>query len=201
MTRIHRARRAAGAASMLLLFSTACSSAGGLGGILGNVLGGGGGEVAGSIQGINTRSQQIDLRQTNGQRVVLTYDNNTQVVFQGQNYPVTSLEFGDEVRARIASGGNSSSYTDRIDVTRSVSDGGTTGTGNVRAFEGNVRNIDRTNGVFTVSSNDYGTITVTMPYNTRQTDLTRFQNLRTGDYARFYGVLLNNSRVELRQFY
>jgi len=60
MTRIHRASRA-GAASMLLFFAAACSSTGGLGGILGNVLGGGGGEVAGSIQGINTRTQQIDI--------------------------------------------------------------------------------------------------------------------------------------------
>ena len=43
-------------------------------------------------------------------------------------------------------------------------------------------------------------ITVTMPYNPNRTDLTKFQNLRAGDSIRMYGVPLNNTRVELRQF-
>jgi hypothetical protein len=29
----------------------------------------------------------------------------------------------------------------------------------------------------------------------------RFNNLRIGDFVRFYGVFLNNNRVELRNFY
>ena len=40
-----------------------------------------------------------------------------------------------------------------------------------------------------------------MPYNASRADVQRFQNLRNGDNVRFYGVYLNNSRVELRQFY
>jgi hypothetical protein len=40
-----------------------------------------------------------------------------------------------------------------------------------------------------------------MPYNPRQTDLNRFNNLRNGDFVRISGLMLNNSRVELRQFY
>jgi len=195
---IQRATRA-GAASILLVFGTACSS---LGGALGEVLGGGTGEVTGTIQNVSTGSRQIGIQQSNGQTVTLTYDNNTQVVYQGQSYPVTALEFGDRVTARIASSGNNSSYTDRIDVTQSVSDNGAGSTsGNVQTFEGTVRNIDRTNGLFELSSNNSGRLIVSMPYNPRQNDITRFQNLRTGDFVRMYGVPLNNSRVELRQFY
>ncbi len=37
-------------------------------------------------------------------------------------------------------------------------------------------------------------------YNASNTDRTRFQNLRSGDFVRFYGVFVSNSRVELRQF-
>jgi hypothetical protein len=44
-------------------------------------------------------------------------------------------------------------------------------------------------------------VIVSMPYNPRQSDVNRFNNLRVGDQVRFYGVFLNNSRVELRQFY
>jgi hypothetical protein len=200
-------KRAARASSIIgLFFSTfACSSSGGLGEILGGVLGGGGQQVSGTIQGVNTRNQQLGITQSNGQTVTLTYDTNTQVVYQNQNYPVTSLEWGDEVTARIPSTNNSNSnnYTDLIQVTRSAGDGSGTGTvsGNVQTYEGTVRNIDRTNGLFTMnSSNNNGTFTVSMPYNARQNDVTRFNNLRNGDFVRISGVLLNNSRIELRQF-
>jgi hypothetical protein len=40
-----------------------------------------------------------------------------------------------------------------------------------------------------------------MPYNPNRADVDRFNSLRSGDYVRLYGVFLNESRVELRQFY
>ncbi len=193
-----------GAAAALLLVTTACSGTGGLGGVLGDVLGGGGGgnQVAGTIQGVNTRTQQLGITQSNGQTLTLSYDNNTQVIYQNQNYPVTSLEWGDEVTARISNSNNNnnSNYTDRITVTRSVGgDGGTSG--NLQTFEGTVRSIDRSNGLFTISSGNQGVMTVAMPYNARQNDITRFNNLRNGDFVRVGGVLVSNARIDLRQFY
>ncbi len=200
MTGLRRAMRA-GAASTLLFVAIGCGSTGGFGDILGGVLGGGGNQVAGTIQGVNTRTQQLGITQSNGQTVTLTYDNNTQVVYNNQNYPVTALEWGDEVTARIpSSNNNNSNYTDLITVTRSV--GGDSGgtSGDVRTYDGTVRSVDRTNGIFTMSTNNLGIVTVSMPYNARQTDVTRFNNLRNGDAVRIYGVLLNNTRIELRQF-
>jgi len=199
MRRIRSAIRA-GAASTLLFATAACSSTGGIGEVLGGVLGGGANEVAGTIQGVNTRTGQLGITQSNGQTLTLTYDNNTQVVYQNQNYPVTALEWGDEVRARIPGSGNNN-YTDLITVTRSVGGDAGTGSGNVQTYEGTVRSLDRSNGIFTMSTNNLGIVTVSMPYNSRQNDITRFNNLRTGDFVRIYGVLLNNTRIELRQFY
>ena len=133
--------------------------------------------------------------------MTVSYDNNTQVVYQNQNYSVSSLEYGDQVTARVTNSNNTNSgyYTDLIQVNQSVSNNGGA-TGNIQNFEGTVRNIDRTNGYFSLTSNNYGTLTVSMPYNPRQADLNRFNNLRNGDFVRINGVLLNNSRVELRQF-
>ncbi len=191
----------AGAASALLFATAACSSTGGIGGVLGDVLGGGSGnQVTGTIQGVNTRTQQLGITQSNGQTVTLTWDNQTQVVYQNQNYPVTSLEWGDEVTARVPGTSNNANYTDRITVTRSVGGDGTT-SGNIQTFEGTVRSIDRTNGMFTISSGNQGVLTVAMPYNARQNDVTRFNNLRNGDFVRIGGVLVSNSRIDLRQFY
>jgi hypothetical protein len=202
MTSLKSAARG-GAAIVMLISAAACSQNSSLGDILGGVLGGGGGsQVSGSVSGVNTRLQQVGIQQSNGQTVTLNYDNNTQVVYQNRNYSVSSLEYGDQVTARVQNANNTNSgyYTDLIEVNHSVtSTGGTSG--NVQQFEGTVRSVDRTNGAFQVSSNNYGTFIVSMPYNPRTADLNTFNNLRTGDFVRLYGVMLNNSRVELRQFY
>lgn len=191
-----------GAAAMVILAASACSQNSTLGDILGGVLGGGGSQVSGSVAGVNTRLQQVGIQQSNGQTVTLNYDNNTRVVYQNQNYPVTSLEYGDQVTARVQNSNNTNSgyYTDLIQVDQSATTGNGT-SGNVQTYQGTVRAIDRTNGLFQISSNAYGTYTVSMPYNARTSDINTFNNLRNGDNVRLYGVLLNNSRVELRQFY
>jgi hypothetical protein len=202
MTVLQRASRTA-AVALTLVAMSACANSG-LGNILGSVLGGGGNELTGTVQGVDTQNQQIGIIQSNGQSVGVRYDNNTRVIYQNQSYPVTALENGDQVVARIQDQGNGSYYTDSIQVTQSVQNGGTgTGTtgGNVQSFQGTVRQVDIQNGLFTVDAGTGYVVTVSMPYNPTRADLNRFQNLRQGDAVRFYGVALNNSRIELRQFY
>ncbi len=193
-------------AVVLVSAVSACAGAGGIGDVLGGVLGGGQPQAQaaqGSIRGVNTQSQQISLQLTNGQTVALSYDNQTKVVYQNQLYAVTNLENGDQVIMRVLDAGNGTYYTDSIHVTQSVqgSGGGSAGnSGNVQALQGTVRQIDRTNGLFTLDAGNV-LLTISMPYNAARADVTRFQNLRTGETVRLYGVFLNNSRVELRQFY
>lgn len=200
MTVLQRAGRTTAVAFALIAMSACANS--GLGNILGSVLGGGGNQLAGTIQGVDTRNQQIGITQTNGQTVGVRYDNQTRVIYQNQNYPVTALENGDQVVARIQDQGNGNYYTDSIQVTQSVQ-GSTSGTGggNVQPFQGTVRQVDIQNGLFTIDAGTGYIVTVSMPYNPARSDLNRFQNLRQGDAVRFYGVYLNNTRIELRQFY
>lgn len=200
MTVLQRAGRTTAVAFALMAMSACANS--GLGNILGSVLGGGGNELAGTVQGVDTRNQQIGITQTNGQTVGVRYDNQTRVIYQNQSYPVTALESGDQVVARIQDQGNGNYYTDSIQVTQSVQ-GNTSGTGsgNVQSFQGTVRQVDIQNGLFTIDAGTGYIVTVSMPYNPTRSDLNRFQNLRQGDAVRFYGVYLNNTRIELRQFY
>jgi hypothetical protein len=191
----------------MLMIANACSQLGGLG----NVLGGLGqpqtGQVSGTVQGVNTRSQQIVLQQSNGQSIALLFDAQTQVTYLNRNYAVTNLERGDQVTARIQATQNGGYYTDLVQVDQSVS--GSAGTvygsngssGTVQALQGTVRQVDRTNGLFTLDVGNYNVLTVSLPYIPGQNDLNRFQTLRPGDAVRFYGVFLNNNRVELRRFY
>lgn len=202
------ARRGALTLALLALSSaSACSSAGALGSVLGSVLGGGAqqqqaNQVSGTVLGVDSRSQSITLRQSNGQNIALVYDNSTKVVYQNQNYAVSNLENGDVVTARIQQTNNNSYYTDLVQVDQSVSStsSGSNSNAQVQQLQGTVRQVDLNGGLFTIQGSNNVTITVSMPYNPTRADLARFQQLRNGDVVRFSGVYLNNTRVELRQF-
>jgi outer membrane lipoprotein SlyB len=193
-----------GAAAALMMASLSACAGNQLGNILGSVLGGSSGaqsgQLSGTIRAVDTRSQQITVQQSNGQTVPLSYDNQTQVVYQNQNYSPTALENGDQVTARVQANGNSY-YTDYVQVDRSVSGNTAGSSSNLQQLQGTVRQIDRQNGLFTIDVNNGGTLTVTLPYNLSNTDVNRFNNLRSGEFVRFYGTYLNASHVQLRQFY
>ena len=202
MTIIQRIQRIS-AAAMIVVFAGACAG-NSLGNILGGVLGGGSqqqsGQLTGTIRGVDSRSQQISIQQSNGQTVPVYYDNQTQVVYQNQSYSPSALENGDRVTARIQANGNNY-YTDYVQVDQSVNGSGGGYSSNVQQLQGTVRQVDMRNGWFTVvDTNGYNTVTVTVPSNLSTNDINRFRSLRNGDFVRFYGVYLNNSQVQLRQF-
>ena len=192
-----------GATAMLAATMGACAGTGGLGSILGGVLGGLGGggsnQVSGTVQSVDTRNLQVIVAQSNGQQIALSYDNSTNVVYNNQNYQITSLERGDQVTARVQQTQNGGYYTDLIQVDRSVSGNG--GLGTQSSFEGTVRQVNVQSGWFVMDTNNSGRITVTIPYNARSNDVSKFQNLRVGDYARIYGTVVNTGQVQLTQFY
>ena len=203
MTIIQRIQRLTAAA--VIVASVGACAGNSLGNILGGVLGGGSqsgqaGQLSGTIRGVDTRSQQISIQQSNGQTVPVYYDNQTQVVYQNQNYSPTALENGDRVTARIQANGNNY-YTDYVQVDQSVNGTGANSSSNVQLLQGTVRQVDLRNGWFTVvDTNGFNTLTVTVPSNSNTNDINRFRSLRNGDFVRFYGVYLNNSQVQLRQF-
>jgi hypothetical protein len=197
-----------GAATLMLGTLGACSSGGGLGGlgsVLGSVLGGGqqqGSQVSGTVVGLDTRNQQIALRQSNGQTVGIQYDQNTQVVYNNQNYSVGNLENGDQVTLRVQPLQNGGYYTDLVQVDQSVSASRNSSTSSqVQTLYGTVRQVDQNNAQFILDTNNGSRVNVVLPTNVNRTDYNRFQNLRPGDTVRLYGIYLNNNRVELRQFY
>ncbi|HVF39927.1 MAG TPA: hypothetical protein VM939_08500 [Gemmatimonadaceae bacterium] len=189
-----------GVAAIAIAAATGCANMGGLGGILGSVLGGQqqDGQVEGIVLSVDTRNQVVNLRQSNGQSVALSYDNRTQVVYQNRNYAITDLENGDRVTATVQTV-NNGYYLTRVDVTQSSTSTGNTA--NSQSVQGTVRQVDVNNGWFTINTSNNATITVTMPYNPTRTDLTKFQNLRSGDFVRLYGSYVSNTRVELERFY
>jgi hypothetical protein len=198
MTVVRHAR--ASAVALMLITLGACSSTGGLGNILGGVLGGQGNQVSGYVQGVDTRNRQIAVQQSNGQTLWVTFDNNTQVAYNNQSYPITALENGDQVTANIQDNGNGAYYTNYIQVNQSVRGSGSAN-GSVRSLQGNVAQVDRANGWFTIDASNYGRVQVVLPPQMSRADLDRFNNLRSGDYVRLYALPVGGSRMQLQQFY
>ena len=201
-----RTTMAIGAAVLAIASATGCSGTGGLGSVLGSVLGGGTGQaqqVSGYVNGVDTRNRSIIIQQQNGQSVAIAYDQNTQVVFQNQSYPVTALENGDQVTLRLQQTSNGGYYTDLVQVDQSVRNGSSSSvyqSGNVVQFEGAVRSVNRQQGWFTITGGNGGLLTVQLGNQVSRNDVDRFNALRVGDFVRMYGVYTSNNNVELRQF-
>lgn len=202
------AQRMLGTAALAAMTSmAACANNSGLGNVLGGILGTPqAAEVGATIQSVDTRSQLISLTQSNGQSMGVSYDSRTKVVYQNQLYPVTSLEYGDQIIARLQDNGSNGYYTDSIYVTQPVNGSATNGTvggtpATVQSLQGTVQRIDRNNGSFVVDAGGGAQLVVSLAYRANSADVNRFNSLRVGDYVRFGGVYLNNNRVELRQFY
>jgi hypothetical protein len=176
------------------------------------------GELVGEIDRVDPNTRQIVARTSDGRFQTVSFDERTQVMYRGQVYPVTALERGDMVSMRFGSGGQG--YVDSISVQQSVQErrGATGPAGSVgpasptgpagpgagtlprQRIEGTVGMIDAQRGLFEVRTSDLGTLTVSLPYNPRGTDMERFQRLRSGDTVRLTGRLLNAQRFELEQF-
>jgi hypothetical protein len=115
----------------VLLLAAACSSTGGLGD-LGSIFGSSSptntSSINGTVTGVDTSAQRIDLnvsyvnnlRPSGSQSTgSVYYDNNTRVVYNGNTYNVTDLERGDEVS--VSGVNNNGRYiAQTINVTRNV---------------------------------------------------------------------------------
>jgi hypothetical protein len=114
----------------VLLLAAACGSGsdilGGLGTILGSPSVEQPSDVNGTVTGIDTSAQRIDMDvayvnnlKQSGTTGSIYYDSNTRVEYSGQAYKVTDLERGDQISVRGANNGGRY-VASVITVTRNV---------------------------------------------------------------------------------
>ena len=201
------------AAAVLTLTGCAGTNLGQLGEILGGAMGAPGGQqqngqVLAEVTNVDTRQQVIQLRTEQGQTGNVMFDQNTVVVYQNQQYPVTALERGDVAYFQLQQTQQGATYAARIDVQQSVQErtgqqtgttqGGTYG-GQYQQLSGTVGRIDYNQGWFELRTQQ-GTATVTLPYNAGDATTDYFRRLRTGQNVRLEGSPVGNGRIELYRF-
>lgn len=200
---------AAAAFTVMTLTGCAGSNLGALGDILGGAMGGQGagqqGQVVVEVQGVDTRQQVIQVRTQDGQQGNVFFDQNTTVVYQNQQYPVTALERGDVVAMQLQQTQQGQTYVSQIVVQQSVQErtgqgtGTVGGSGQMQQIYGRVGQIDHNRGMFQLQTQQ-GTVTVSLPYNPGNATTDYFNRLRTGDNVRLEGTITGNGRVELYRF-
>jgi hypothetical protein len=213
MTMMRQSIRHLAAAAFTLVALSGCAGGnlGALGEILGGAMGGGAGgqqqgQVVVEVQGVDTRQQVIQVRTQDGQQGNVMFDQNTTVVYQNQQYPVTALERGDVVAMQLQQTQQGQTYVSQIVVRQSVQDrtgqggqGTVGGSGQMQQIYGRVGQIDHNRGMFQLQTQQ-GTFTVSLPYNPGNATTDYFNRLRTGDNVRMEGTVTGNGRIELYRF-
>src|SRR5687768_8423452 len=93
-------------AAVTVTLLAGCSNMGSIGNVLGSVLGGMGGQqqqlqIDAEVTQVDANGGRIYVRTQDGQTGAIRVDSQTQVVYNNQRYPVTSLERGDVVRIQL----------------------------------------------------------------------------------------------------
>lgn len=157
-------------------------------------------EIVGEVQNVDSRGRQIEIRADSGRMVALRYDNNTQVIYRQLNYPVTNLERGDYVAAKIQQDRDGRNYTSTIMVREIAQDRGYTSRPRLDRVEGRVEYIDNRRGTFEIRDSRNRLIIVSVPFNAPQSVLDRFNRLRNGDLVRVEGKAISPERFDAENF-
>lgn len=185
---------------------TSCAPLGGLGG-LGDVFGGD--SMYGEIRSVDTRRGRIQLREQQGRDRTVRYDNRTRVVYRDRQYPVSSLDRGDQVQVRVEYDRNNTAWAERIDLRSSARAGdrddrrtdrrGDVWSDRVQRLDGRVQGVDTRRGYFTVTQGN-SRVTVYMPRNARREDIRRFERLRRGERVRADVRAVSRNQAQLVRF-
>ena len=164
------------------------------------------GEIAGDVTEVNRSRQELYLVADNGQRQVVPFDYKlSRVVYHGREYTVDYLEAGDRVAYLPTPRGRS--YIDVIRIQEPVQ--ARSGARFARSdpprpktdiLEGTVDRVDPNLGVFDLTPRTGRRVTVSVPYNARQSDVESFRALRRGDVVRIEGEFVSPENLHLLAF-
>lgn len=170
-------------------------------------------EVEGEVVQVERIPNVLVLSSAERGTLRIAFAADTPVYYRGEQYSVSNLEPGDEVRVEVRED-RGELRTDYIAVTRSVQEkeGGAVGerpgdvgpggveSGEIETFTGRVTRVEPERGRFTVTTDARGTVTVLMPYRPLTADRDWFERLRSGDRVRFDGEWMGGGQVELVRF-
>lgn len=112
---------------------------------------------SGTVRYVDTARRTIELDRSTGSNMIVNYDPNTTVMFNGRSYLPGDLEVGDQVTIYTRDIGGGRLVAQNIDVTRSMtsSSGGGVYNNNYATLRGTVRSIDTYSHTITMEQTSY----------------------------------------------
>ncbi len=105
--------------------------------------------ISGTVRYVDKRNRTIEIDRGNGSNLIVDYDTNTSVMFNGRSYLPGDLEPGDQVTISTRNASSGRQIAQNIDVTRSMSSSSSSQYSTIR---GTVRNIDTYNHTIQLES-------------------------------------------------
>ncbi len=160
------------------------------------------GDLAGEVQFVDNRAREIEIRADSGRRMVVRFDNNTQVFYRQRTYAANRLERGDYVAARVEQDRDGRLFTDSITVRETAQDRGMGASlGNrLDRTEGRVEYVDVRRGLFEIRDYRNRIVTISVAFNAPRSVSDRFKRLRAGDFVRIEGRSASADRFDLVSF-
>lgn len=160
-----------------------------------------GDEIVGEITGIDSRLKQIYLRpaaevSSRAWTETVRYDDDTEVLYRGREYSVSSLEVGDIVALQIWHRDRErNANLIRVQQSRRDRDLARTGT-EIQRIEGTVERVD-SRDEFELRERSGAKVIVSLPPNARQSVVAQGERLRRGDHVLGEGRYVSRDRFEL----
>jgi len=151
--------------------------------------------ITATVNGIDTRLQEVYLRTANNQHYVVNYTNETRVLDRGREQALSKISSGDEVRVDVRQGTDRRLYADQITL---LSAGGAAA--GIRTVQGTVERVFPERGVLELRLVNGELLTVYVPESSSQATRSRLARVREGDVVSIEGERLGDNRMELVAF-
>jgi len=160
-------------------------------------------DVVGEVDREDLSSRRIYLCPNSGDRRVVAFSADAQVLSRGREYPMARLKPGDLVAMQMKRDSRGDSYADLIriqEIAGSRNEGDIVSSGpQIQTLAGQVQSVNRRVNSFELD-NRPGLVSVLLSQNVRESDKDRFRTLRAGNHVRIEGKFTERDRFELLSF-
>jgi hypothetical protein len=161
-------------------------------------------DVVGEVERVDLSARRLYLRPNKGDRRVVAFSADAQVLDRGREYPVAQLNPGDVVAMQVKRDSRGESYADLIRIQEnptSQSRGDVPSSASrIQTLAGRVESVNRRDNSFELDDQSGPPVSVRLSDYVRDSDRDRFRTLRAGAHVRIEGKFTARDRFEMLSF-
>ena len=161
-------------------------------------------DVVGEVERVDLSSRRIYLRPDKGDRRVVAFSTDAQVLYGGREYPVARIKSGDVVAMQVKRDPRGDLYTDLIRLQENTASRSRrevpSSAPRIETLAGVVESVNRRDNSFELDDESGPPVLVRLSEYVRESDRDRFRTLRAGAHVRIEGKFTARDRFEMLSF-